>query len=254
MPCGRSPPYCAHIRGNLGVYSVPLNSAKSAAAATEKQEERSPEDNKVPGIFSLDPKFGKPTLVPQREFPESRHKLPDTPEVLKHDFRLLAQEAVILLTRDSSNPLKGVDDWLDRLKSEGFRVEGISMEQLIVSSRDHLRKMRLYELMIGRDDQAERCGALASRFEVLHNRFLKPAENAAPTQNPEVATAHAAARRKVVMPILESKGWSRGKWVTKAGVGKNCVYEYLDGKRSLTLENRKAMAEALGLKPDQLPD
>jgi hypothetical protein len=62
-----------------------------------------------------------------------------------------------------------------------------------------------------------------------------------------------AARRAVVMPILNAKGWSRGKWGTKAGVGKNSVYEYLAGKRRLSSPNRKAMAEVLRLKPEELP-
>jgi len=67
------------------------------------------------------------------------------------------------------------------------------------------------------------------------------------------AAALAVARQAFVMPILTARGWSRGKWGTKAGVGKNCVYEYLDGKRRLSPPNRKAMAEALGLKPKDLP-
>ena len=64
----------------------------------------------------------------------------------------------------------------------------------------------------------------------------------------------AAARKAVVMPILASKRWKRGKWATKAGVGKNSVYEYLEGRRTLSDENRKAMAEALGLEPTDLPE
>jgi hypothetical protein len=56
------------------------------------------------------------------------------------------------------------------------------------------------------------------------------------------------------MPILASKRWKRGRWATEAGVGKNSVYEYLDGRRTLTDENRKAMAEVLGLKPTDLPE
>jgi hypothetical protein len=59
----------------------------------------------------------------------------------------------------------------------------------------------------------------------------------------------AAARQAIVMPILGLKGWSRGRWATEAGVGKNSVYEYLDGKRQLSPENRRAMAEVLGLDP-----
>jgi hypothetical protein len=62
------------------------------------------------------------------------------------------------------------------------------------------------------------------------------------------------ARQAIVMPILKSKRWTRGKWATKAAVGKNSVYEYLDGRRTLSASNRNAMAEALGLKPTGLPE
>jgi hypothetical protein len=64
----------------------------------------------------------------------------------------------------------------------------------------------------------------------------------------------ATARQAVVMPILNSKRWTRGKWATEAGVGKNSVYEYLAGKRKLSDDNREAMAEVLGLKREQLPN
>jgi hypothetical protein len=64
----------------------------------------------------------------------------------------------------------------------------------------------------------------------------------------------AAARQKIVNPILAAKRWTRGKWVTESGVGKNCIYEYLDGKRNPGTENRQAMADALGLKLEDLPE
>jgi hypothetical protein len=62
-----------------------------------------------------------------------------------------------------------------------------------------------------------------------------------------------AKRREVLLPILASKRWTRGKWATKAGVGKNCVYDYLSGKRNPGVENRRAMADVLGLRPEDLP-
>jgi hypothetical protein len=71
---------------------------------------------------------------------------------------------------------------------------------------------------------------------------------------PMESPTRAGARQAVVMPILASKRWKRGRWATEAGVGKNSVYEYLDGRRTLTDENRKAMAEVLGLKPTDLPE
>lgn len=67
-------------------------------------------------------------------------------------------------------------------------------------------------------------------------------------------SALAARRQGVVMPILIKKRWSRGKWATKAAVGKNCVYEYLNGMRNPGYENRKAMADALEMKTEDLPD
>jgi hypothetical protein len=77
---------------------------------------------------------------------------------------------------------------------------------------------------------------------------------ALPADEESSERSRAAARQAVVMPILASKRWKRGRWATKAGVGKNSVYEYLDGRRTLTDENRKAMAEALGLEPTDLPE
>lgn len=67
--------------------------------------------------------------------------------------------------------------------------------------------------------------------------------------------ARAARRQAVVNPVLQEKRWKRGRLVTEAGVGKNSVYQYLDGTRSkITDENREALADALGLTVEQLPD
>jgi len=61
-------------------------------------------------------------------------------------------------------------------------------------------------------------------------------------------------RRAVVDPILKAKEWTVNKWGTQAGVGKNCGYEYLAGRRNLTSANRLALAEVLGLKTADLPN
>jgi DNA-binding Xre family transcriptional regulator len=65
----------------------------------------------------------------------------------------------------------------------------------------------------------------------------------------------AAKRQAMVNPILQQKRWKPGRLATKAGVGKNSVYQHLDGTRAkITTENRKAIAQALELGPGQLPD
>jgi hypothetical protein len=71
----------------------------------------------------------------------------------------------------------------------------------------------------------------------------------------EAMAERAARRQAVVNPILQLKGWKPGRLATKAGVGKNSVYEYLDGTRAKIMdENREAIAQALGLEAEQLPD
>ncbi|MBZ5609857.1 MAG: hypothetical protein LAP38_16470 [Acidobacteriia bacterium] len=81
-------------------------------------------------------------------------------------------------------------------------------------------------------------------------------EGIAPSATEPQAIAERAARRQaVVNPILQQKRWKPGRLATEAGVGKNSVYQYLDGTRvKITDENRKAIAGVLGLEPDQLPD
>jgi len=65
----------------------------------------------------------------------------------------------------------------------------------------------------------------------------------------------AARRQAVVMPILRDKGWTPNRLVTEAGVAKNSIYDYLNGTRArITDKNRLAIADALGIPPEQLPD
>jgi hypothetical protein len=61
-------------------------------------------------------------------------------------------------------------------------------------------------------------------------------------------------RRAVVDPILKANQWTVNKWGTRAGVGKNCAYEYLSGRRNLSRANRLALAQVLGLEAEDLPN
>lgn len=71
---------------------------------------------------------------------------------------------------------------------------------------------------------------------------------------PPEAESRSVARKSVVEPILIIKGWTRSRWASEAGVGKNCAYDYLDAKRNLSAENRRALAEVLDLRPEDLPN
>ena len=51
----------------------------------------------------------------------------------------------------------------------------------------------------------------------------------------------------IVMPILKTKNWTRGKLAERAGVSRNSVNDYLAGKRNLSSANRRAIAQELGL-------
>jgi hypothetical protein len=73
--------------------------------------------------------------------------------------------------------------------------------------------------------------------------------------NIQAAAERATRRQAVVMPILANKRWKRGRLATEAGLGKNSVYEYLDGTRAkISIENRKALADALDVAPEEIPD
>jgi len=82
---------------------------------------------------------------------------------------------------------------------------------------------------------------------------LSEAFEAGPGHSTKTA-AKAASRSSVVLPILAAKRWTPNKWASAAGVGKNCAYEYLAGTRDLSEDNRRAMAQELGLTPEQLPN
>ncbi len=65
----------------------------------------------------------------------------------------------------------------------------------------------------------------------------------------------AARRQAVVTPILGKKRWKPCKLAARSGLGKNSIYEYLNGKRaSITQGNREAIADSLGITPDELPE
>lgn len=70
----------------------------------------------------------------------------------------------------------------------------------------------------------------------------------------EQASDRASRRQALVNPILERRRWTRGRLVTASGVGKATVYGYLDGTRvKIAKDNRKALADALDLRLEQLP-
>jgi hypothetical protein len=97
-----------------------------------------------------------------------------------------------------------------------------------------------------------------NRSELPDVRAPHPDIHPASHEKSDVGTSShlllAAARKAVVMPILDSRGWTINKWGTLAGVGRSCPYDYLSGKRKLTDANRKALADELGLKREDLPN
>lgn len=59
-------------------------------------------------------------------------------------------------------------------------------------------------------------------------------------------------RKEVILPVLKEKGISQSRWADRAGVDPSVVYDYIAGKSTPRPENRKALAQAIGL-PD-LPE
>lgn len=193
----------------------------------------------------------------------------------QHLFRVIAGRAATRLSNPSdAEPWRL---WLDRMRTEGY-ARDLPPRRV---SMQHIRNLAALG-QIGRplppgfkNQQIEQVFRASADF--CFARSLTEVNTASPSpaadearngQTSEVkpavggdsaggeAVAERAARRQaVVNPILKRKRWKQGRLATKAGVGKNSVYDYLDGTRAkITDENRRAIAEALGLKPEELPD
>jgi len=192
----------------------------------------------------------------------TRSALSSEPEREKELFTALAERAVVTLFQTGE---KSWQRWLDHLRenSSHFKNGGTSEVH-----RDGISVEEYTWGIIERPCQAsaECCFKLETAAMAARLCNEPPETSSAPAvmvgdpsptgqrpTRPEIAK-RALIRRSVVVPILKNKRWTRGKWATMSGVGKNSVYEYLTGKRNLTHQNRKAMAEAIGLKPEELPD
>jgi hypothetical protein len=59
--------------------------------------------------------------------------------------------------------------------------------------------------------------------------------------------------RTAINRLLSDKGLTPNRWAELAGVDPKVVYGYMDGKSNPRADSRKALAEAIGLKPSDLP-
>jgi hypothetical protein len=64
----------------------------------------------------------------------------------------------------------------------------------------------------------------------------------------------AKARRKVVKPLLDAKGWSIQEWATNSNVDFHTANDYWNGDTNPYPSSRKKLAESLGLQPSELPE
>jgi len=70
----------------------------------------------------------------------------------------------------------------------------------------------------------------------------------------ETDNERAVRRQAKIMPILDQKGWTRGKLATDSAAGKATVYGYFDGSRkTISSKNRDAIADSLGIDRKDLP-
>ena len=110
------------------------------------------------------------------------------------------------------------------------------------------------EKAVEKEEGADEKGAKETDQEEGHSQKEAEEEAVRETGGEESVHERAERRSSVVTPLLTFKRWKRGKWAARAGVSKNSVYDYLNGKRNLSFENRQALAEVLELKPEGLPD
>jgi len=71
--------------------------------------------------------------------------------------------------------------------------------------------------------------------------------------DPAIA-ARAESRRGTVNPRLSARGINVRRWAELAGVDRSVAYDYLKGESMPRQSTRQALAEALDLRPDELPE
>jgi hypothetical protein len=224
-----------------------------------------PQSNEVRATFSLFAaraiqKLGIPPIPlpqPSQHFPDwdlycrieeetrPRRKPVDLSDAVPYGLGVVDRDAVDTCTR-------GWLEWLRR-NSVAFRC----------SEGEYSLRDRIYKSFSGTiadfcEASAVACTLLAREAigARLIDRFapkVKKRVHGAPAAREQVRD-RAAKRQLVVNPILEQRRWTRGRLVTESGVGKATVYGYLNGTRCwIALANRTAIADALDLKPKQLP-
>ena len=67
--------------------------------------------------------------------------------------------------------------------------------------------------------------------------------------------ARSSLRKAIIEPLLKRCRFRPGSWATKAGVPTSVVYDYLNGKtKRLNPDTREYLAQALGIKDEELPE
>jgi hypothetical protein len=181
-------------------------------------------------------------------------------DALPQNFKERGWKVFVQLAEFGATRLRGMASedsvlfWLDRLKAESpnFTVDSWHtgyFDGTVLITCPSGRIDKLFEA------SADLCLGIAVK-QPVYDRCLVKAGRArlADAKRAPAVAERAAKRQAAVMPILKSKRWKRGRLVTESGVGKATVYGYLDGTRSrIDAANHKAMAEALEVADDQLP-
>jgi hypothetical protein len=141
-------------------------------------------------------------------------------------------------------------EWLTQEEKDRKEIERAAHEARVKATRDHVYSQTIQDLEASAQSDPPEFGK-ARTYPTATNPDL----NIESKPKVDVIAERAARRQAIVQPALEKKSWTRGRLVTKSGVGSGTVYEYLDGTREwISFANGKAIADALGLVVTALPD
>jgi len=170
-------------------------------------------------------------------------------DFLEGCVKTFSQAAAAQVQFKDTTPIQARCRELDRMATLHIR----KLKSKFAAAPKRLRK----PLAAALDEYSRKVNEIAARskHQILLGELGKesvPKDSGTPINSEQAERARI--RQEIVMPILSKKRWTRGRWAIEAGVGKNSVYEYLDGKRNLSPDNREAMAQVIDLKPEDLPE
>jgi hypothetical protein len=192
--------------------------------------------NGYQGFYELFQSFNKDQLVgPPDEATE-------VPELMQR------YEKVFLRWLNCRETFKPIREVLPNLMSDDVDGDALIPTRIIDQQKEALEAEFLRNGLTREDINDLRL------YILEENKLLQPGKDVTTTEPAEPEQVKTAEdRESFISPLLKEKGWSTLKFAQHAGLSFKTIRDYRRGTKNPNAETRKAMADALKIKVQDLP-